>query len=122
MRAEVERRLDRPFARVQAQLEELFGKPWDEVEIHIATASDKKDRSEADVIEDLVGRAETKPPVAQQFRRKVIRWIGKPWRERDNPWDKYRDRVPPSDPAAGLRRPPPTSGEGEAWRPIRPED
>lgn len=110
LRAEVERRLSRPFQRVQEQLEELFGREWDEVEVFVATSAAKKSRSEADVIVDLVAKADDKPAVSTQMRRAVIRWIGKPWRERANPWDRHKDRIP--------RKPPPTDASGEEWRPF----
>jgi hypothetical protein len=97
-RPEVARRLGRPFADVQQQLEEMFDREWDEVVVVIETAALKSGRSHADVIVDLVERSERKPPVQSRLRRSLIRWIGKPWRERENPWDRFKDRVPPPPP------------------------
>ena len=34
----------------------------------------------------------------------LIRWIGKPWRERENPWDRFKDRVPPAPPRTDTHR------------------
>lgn len=111
MRQEVERRLDRPFARVQEQLEELFGREWEDIEVSIATSAMKKDRPEADIICELITeKVEVRTPVATSVRRAVVRWIGKPWRERENPWDKYKDRVPP------------TKAPAEEWKPFRPDE
>ena len=120
LRAEVERRLRRPFATVQDQLCELFGRDWDDVETFVATSATKKERSEADVICDLVAKAEEKTPATTVVRRAVVRFIGKPWRERENPWDKYKGRVPTG---AGVPAdPPPTAGEGLPWVPPRPDE
>jgi hypothetical protein len=110
-RLAVEKRLDRPFSRVQEQLCAMFGRDWDDVESFISTSALKRSRDAVDVIEGLVAKAEDKPPVQQVVRRAVVKWIGKPWRERENPWDKYKGQVP--------GRPPPTSGEGEAWEPWK---
>lgn len=111
---EVERRLGRPFSRVQDQLVDLFRRDWEDIEVSIATSAEKKGRSEADVICDLVAKAEERPQPSQRVRRAVISWIGKPWRERPNPWDRYKHRIPP--------RPPPTDTPGEEWRPTKPEE
>jgi hypothetical protein len=108
--AAVEARLGRPFARVREQLEALFDREWEEVETFIATSAHKKGRSELDVVVDLIRKAEEKPPVVTQARRAVIRWIGKPWRERENPWERHKDRIPP--------KPPATDEPGEEWRPF----
>lgn len=98
LRLEVESRLGRPFEQVQDQLCELFGRDWEECEIFISTSADKKSRTEVDVIVDLIAKAEAKPSSRDQIRRKVVRWVGKPWRERSNPWDRFKDRVPPAQP------------------------
>jgi hypothetical protein len=117
-RAEVEARTDRPFARVQEQLGDMFELEWEQIEIAIATSASKGDRSEADVVVDLIGKADARDarPVTEKARRAVIRWIGKPWRERENPWGRYEGRV------RELRDTPPTSGEGEPWEPLRPDE
>ena len=113
LRAEVSRRLDRPFEQVQRQLEELFDQEWSEVRVVVSTAADRGDRSEADVICDLVRRSEHKPSVHERVRREVIRWIGKPWRERTDPWDKHKHRVPGRPPPTDLDR-----DDLEEWTPM----
>ncbi|HYZ93948.1 MAG TPA: hypothetical protein VFA34_16370 [Actinomycetota bacterium] len=116
-RLEVEQRLGRPFDQVREQLLELFDNEWDEIETVIETASAKRDQSRADVIVELVGKAQTKPAVPSRIRRSLIRWIGKPWRERENPWDRFKDRVPPP--------PPRTSGKPDdldEWTPLKPDE
>lgn len=117
LQVEVTQRLGRPWPGVQQQLEHLFGREWDECEIFITTSASKKGRSEADVIVELIAKAETKPPVVQQARRKVIRWIGKPWREREDPWNRFKDRVPP----AGRPRKA-TPDDLEEWTPLKPDN
>lgn len=117
LREEVEARLDRPFARVREELEELFDRDWDEVEVFIATSAHKKDRSEADVIVELVERVHETPPVSRRMRNRVIRWIGKPWRERENPWEKYKHRIP-EPPSTDLEE---RSDDLDEWA-WRPED
>lgn len=118
--AEVEQRLDRPWDQVRSQLEALFGQPWDECEVFIATSATKKDRSEADVIVDLIReKADIKTPPATVVRRKVIQWIGKPWREREDPWNRFRDRVPPSNPARRVTAEPDDLDE---WKPYKPKE
>ncbi len=117
LRTEVERRLERRFEDVQEQLTELFDLEWDEVETVILTSAERSDRSEADVIVDLVDRAEATPPVQQRVRRAVIRWIGKPWRERENPWDRYKHKIP-EPPSTDPDR----SEDLDEWTPYRPEE
>ena len=116
-RSEVERRLDRDFARVQKQLCEMFSMDWDEVEVLIETAATKSDRSRADVIVDLVGRSEVSPTVQSRMKRATIRWIGKPWRERENPWDRFKDRLPDKPPSTKI-----DEGGFEEWTPLKPEE
>lgn len=90
---------------------------WDEVEVVIETSAAKADRSRADVIVDLVRRTERKPAVQTRMRRAVIRWIGKPWRERENPWERFKDRVPPPPPRTDA----PTDDLDE-WTPLKPDE
>jgi hypothetical protein len=116
-RLEVEQRLGRPFDEVRDQLLELFGNEWDEIEIVIETASAKRDQSRADVIVDLVGKAESKPAVPSRIRRSLIRWIGKPWRERENPWERFKDRVPPVPPRTHNK-----PDDLDEWTPLKPDD
>lgn len=106
----VEERLGRPFEKVVDQLEKLFGKDWEEIDISISTRAEKHGIPEVDVVEQLMAKAEDKPSVSQVVRRRVVRWIGKPWRERENPWDKYKDRIP--------KTPPRTDEPGEEWKPF----
>jgi hypothetical protein len=125
-RAEVEARTDRSFERVQEQLGDMFELEWEQIEVAIATSASKGDRSEADVVVDLIAKADAREaqPVTEKARRAVIRWIGKPWRERDDPWGKYAGRVRElrDEPGRTLGEPPPTTGEGEPWEPLRPDE
>lgn len=116
-RAEVTQRLGRPFEEVQDQLIELFDQDWDEIEVVIETSASKRGRTRADVIVDLVGKASERPAAPSRIRKTLIRWIGKPWRERPNPWDRFKDRLPPA--------PPPTAQGADdlgEWTPLRPDD
>jgi hypothetical protein len=115
--AEVERRLKRPFERVRTQLEEMFDEEWDEVAIVIETAAVKSNRTHAEVIVDLIERSERKPAAQTRFKRSVIRWIGKPWRERENPWDRFKDRVPPPPPRVDKE-----SVDLDEWTPLKPDE
>jgi hypothetical protein len=115
--AEVESRLGRPFAEVRLQLEELFDQDWDEVVVIVETSATKTGRTWSEVIVDLVGRSERKPPPKARLKRSLVRWIGKPWRERDNPWDRFKDKVPP---APGREEP--ETGDLDEWTPLRPDD
>lgn len=117
IRAEVERRLDRPFSEVQDLLVEWFGRPWDEVEVSISTSAEKRSASEADVIVHLITKAERKPPPAQAVKRRLITWIGKPWRERENPWDRFKDRIPEPPSREQL-----DADDLEEWTPLKPEE
>lgn len=114
---EASRRLDRPFERIQEDLEELLDLPWEEVEVVIETSADKGDRSRADVVVDLVGRATVKPTFSARMRRSVVRWIGKPWRERTNPWEKHKHRLPDRPPPTE-----PTQGDLDEWSPLKEEE
>lgn len=117
MREEVEARLGRPFESVQDQLTEHFGRDWDDVIVVVETAAMKSDRSQADVIVELVERFERRPDTQTRIKRSVVRWIGKPWRERENPWDRFKDRLPSA--------PPPTkqdTSDLEEWTPLRPDE
>ena len=115
--AEVERRLGRPFAEVQSQLEELFDRDWDEIAIVVETSSMKSGRTRADVIVDLVERSERKPSPQSRVKRSLIRWIGKPWRERENPWDRFKDRVPPPPPRTDKE-----ASDLDEWTPLQPDE
>jgi hypothetical protein len=114
--AEVERHLGRSFDEVRAQLEEMFDREWDEIAVVIETSSMKSERSFSEVIVDLVVRSERKPPVQSRVRRSVIRWIGKPWRDRANPWDRFKDRVPPPPPKVDTE-----ASDLDEWTPLRPD-
>ena len=117
MRDEVELRLGRSFESVQRELTEHFGRDWDDVIVVIETSAMKSDRSQADVIVDLVERFERKPGAQTRIKRSVVRWIGKPWRERENPWDRFKDRLPP---------PPPRTDQSvddlDEWTPLKPDE
>lgn len=115
--AEVEQRLSRPFETVRAQLEEMFDEEWDEVVVVVATSAEKSHRSYADVIVDLVERSERKPAPQTRVRRSLIRWIGKPWRERENPWDRFKHRVPPPPPKVDEE-----SKDLDEWTPLKPDE
>jgi hypothetical protein len=116
--AEIERRLGRPFSEIQAQLEEMFDQEWDDVVVVIETSSLKTQRSFPDVVVDLIERSERKVPVQSKVKRGVIRWIGKPWRERENPWERFKDKVPPVPPPA---RNDPNAPDLDEWTPIQPD-
>lgn len=116
LRDEVERRLDRSFARVQQELVELLDLEWEDIEVVVNTSADRHDRSEADVIVELIARAEQPPPVHSRIRKSVIRWIGKPWRERENPWERHKHRIP--EPPSTEEQP----KDLEEWTPYRPEE
>jgi hypothetical protein len=117
VRDEVEARLGRSFESVQKQLTDHFGRDWDDVIVVIETASMKRERSQADVIVELVEKFEQRPSAQTRIKRSVVRWIGKPWRERENPWDRFKDRLP--DPPT--RRNEPVSDLDE-WTPLRPDE
>ena len=122
LQQEVSRRLGRPWPEVRIALEKLFGRSWDECEIFISTSASKKDRSEADVIVELIGKAEEKPPARDVVKRKVVRWIGKPWRERQDPWDRFKDRVPSVEEVRKRRKRPEDLEEWTPFHPGKPED
>ncbi len=117
-RRAIEERVGRPFEKVQEQLEELFGREWDEVLVVLETAATKRGQSHAEVIAGLLERSERKPSAQQRVKRSVIRWIGKPWRERENPWDRFKGRVPPAPPRTDQRGP----EDLDEWTPLRPDE
>ena len=116
-RRTIEERVGRPFDKVQEQLCDLFDRDWDEVLVVLETAATKRGQSHAEVIAGLLERSERKPSAQQRVKRSVIRWIGKPWRERENPWDRFKGRVPPPPP-----RTKPEPGDLDEWTPLRPDD
>lgn len=116
-RAEVEQRLGQSFDEIQDQLIELFDQEWDEIEVVIATASEKREQSYADVIVDLVGKAQERPAVPSRIQRSLIRWIGKPWRERENPWDRFKGRVPPPPLRTDTK-----AEDLDEWTPLKPDE
>jgi hypothetical protein len=116
-RRAVEERVGRPFDKVQEQLCELFGRDWDDVLVVLETAATKRDQSHADVIAGLLERAEQKPSVQTRVKRSVIRWIGKPWRERENPWDRFKGRVPPPPPRTDT-----PASDLDEWTPLKPDE
>lgn len=117
-RRSVEERVGRPFETVQQQLTELFGRDWDEVLVVLETAATKRDQSHADVIAGLLERADQKPSAQTRVKRGLIRWIGKPWRERENPWDRFKGRVPPTPPRTDRQGP----EDLDEWTPLRPDE
>jgi hypothetical protein len=102
---------------VRAKLEALFDRDWDDVAVIIETAAAKSDRTHDEVISDLLSRAERKPGAQTRVKRSVIRWIGKPWRERENPWDRFKDRLPQAPPRTDQ-----SADDLEEWTPLRPDD
>lgn len=116
-RRAVEERVGRPFDKVQEQLEDLFDREWDDVLVVLETAATKRGQSHAEVIAGLLEKAERKPTPQQRVKRSVIRWIGKPWRERENPWDRFKGRVPPPPPRTD--QPP---SDLDEWTPLRPDE
>ena len=115
--SDVAARLGRPFEQIRTQLEDMFDEEWDEVAVVIATSAEKSGRSYAEVIVDLVQRSERKQSPQARLKRGVVRWIGKPWRERENPWDRFKDRVPPPPPPTDTTR-----ADLEEWTPLKPDD
>jgi len=114
---EVELRLGRPFESVRKQLTDHFGREWDDVVVVIETAAMKSERSQADVIVDLIEKFDRKPDTQTRIKRSVVRWIGKPWRERANPWDRFKDRLPSPPPRTDAK-----PGDLDEWTPLRPDD
>lgn len=115
--SDVAQRLGRPFDQIRSQLEDFFEMEWDEVLVVVDTSATKRNVNRADVICDLIRRAERKTPAQTRIKRSMIRWIGKPWRERENPWDRFKDRVPPVKPP-----PDPKSSDLDEWTPLKPDD
>jgi hypothetical protein len=113
---EVSQRLGRPFEKVREQLEDFFDREWDDVAVVIETSSTKTGRSFADVIVDLIERSERKPSTQTKIKRSLVRWIGKPWRERENPWDRFKEKLPPDPP-----KPKETTDDLDEWTPLRPD-
>ncbi|MEX0873352.1 MAG: hypothetical protein WD646_13530 [Actinomycetota bacterium] len=102
---------------VKAKLEELFDCEWDDVLVVIETAATKSGRTHAEVIAGLLERTEHKPTPGTKIKRGLIRWIGKPWRERENPWDRFKDRVPPPPPRTDT-----PAEDLEEWTPLKPDE
>jgi hypothetical protein len=102
---------------VRAKLEELFDLEWDDVLVVIETSATKTGQSHEEVIAGLIERAERKPPPQTKIKRSLIRWIGKPWRERENPWDRFKDKVPPVPPRTDR-----AADDLDEWTPLRPEE
>jgi hypothetical protein len=117
-RRAVAARVGRPFEKIQEQLIDLFGQDWDEILIVLETAATKRGQSHADVIAGLLERADRKPSTQTRVKRGVIRWIGKPWRERENPWDRFKGRVPPPPPKVDRSGP----EDLDEWTPLRPDE
>lgn len=111
LQQEVSAKLKRPWLEIQAVLEDLFGREWEECAVFITTSAEKSSRTEAEVISDLVARAEHKTPLGKIVRRKVVNWIGKPWRERSDPWDRFKSRVPSVEQVQKRR----TDADTEMW-------
>jgi hypothetical protein len=106
-----------PDDSTQAKLEELFDLGWDEVLVIIETSASKTGRTHDEVIADLLQRSEQKVPVQDKVKRGVIRWIGKPWRERENPWDRFKGRVPPAPPKPNTK----DATDLDEWTPLKPD-
>ena len=114
---EVERRLGRPFDAIREHLEEHFGRDWDEIAVVIETRAMKAELSHADVVVELVERFDRKPATQQRVKRSLIRWIGKPWRERENPWERFKHKVPPTPPRTDTK-----AEDLEEWTPLKPDE
>jgi len=115
--AEIEAKVGRPFDEIQSKLEDLFDNEWDEVVVLIETSATKSGRTHAEVISDLLGKTERKPSPQKKIKRGLIRWIGKPWRERENPWDRFKHRVPPPPPRTDQK-----AEDLEEWTPLKPDE
>jgi hypothetical protein len=102
---------------VRAKLEALFDRDWDDVVVIIETAAEKSDRTHDQVVDDLLARADRKPAPSERLKRSVVRWIGKPWRERENPWDRFKDRLPEPPTRTDA-----TSDDLDEWTPLRPDE
>jgi hypothetical protein len=117
-RRAVEEGVGRPFDNVQQQLIDLFGQEWDEILVVLETAATKRGQTHAEVIAGLLERSERKPSAQTRVKRGIVRWIGKPWRERDNPWDRFKGKVPPAPPRIEKAGP----DDLDEWTPLRPDD
>jgi hypothetical protein len=102
----------------RAKLEALFDQDWDEVLVILQTSASKTGRSIEEVVIGLTERAQRKVPVQSKVKRGVIRWIGKPWRERENPWEKFKGMVPPPPPARNDQE----AADLDEWTPLRPDE
>ncbi|MEX2393430.1 MAG: hypothetical protein WD826_03010 [Actinomycetota bacterium] len=102
---------------VKAKLEELFDQEWDEVLVIIETSATKTGQTHDEVIAGLLDRAERKAKPQERVKRSLIRWIGKPWRERENPWDRFKDRVPPPPPRTESKQ-----DDLDEWTPLKPDE
>jgi hypothetical protein len=107
-----------PDDTTRAKLEDLFDQEWDEVLVIIETSASKTGRTHEEVIAELLARTEQKVTVQSKVKRGVIRWIGKPWRERENPWEKLKGKVPPPPPARNN----PEAADLDEWTPLRPDE
>jgi hypothetical protein len=106
-----------PDEATRAKLEELFDAEWDDVLVIIETSATKTGRTHDEVIAGLLERAEQKATPQVRIKRSLIRWIGKPWRERENPWDRFKDRVPPPPPRTEQKL-----DDLDEWTPLRPDE
>ena len=102
---------------VRAKLTELFDQDWDDVLAIIETSATKTGRTHEEVIADLLRRTERKPAPQQRIKRSLIRWVGKPWRERENPWDRFKGRVPPPPPKIDRE-----AADLDEWTPLKPDE
>ena len=115
--AEIESKVGRPFDEIQSKLEDLFDNEWDEVVVFIETSATKSGRTHAEVIADLLDKTEQKPTPQTKIKRGLIRWIGKPWRERENPWERFKHKVPPAPPRTDQK-----AEDLEEWTPLKPDE
>ena len=83
----------------------------------IETSAMKSGRSHAEVVADLLERSERKPSAQTRVTRSLVRWIGKPWRERENPWDRFKGRVPPPPPRVKRE-----ADDLDEWTPLKPDE
>jgi hypothetical protein len=116
-RTEIEAKVGRPFDEIQAKLEELFDNEWEEVVVFIETSASKSGRTHSEVIVALLEKTERKPSPQTKIKRGLIKWIGKPWRERENPWERFKHKVPPTPPRTDTK-----AEDLEEWTPLRPDD
>ena len=117
-RRAIEAAVGRPFEKVQEQLTELFGQEWDDVLVVLETAATKRGQTHAEVIAGLLEKFQRKPSPQERVKRRVIRWIGKPWRERENPWERFKGKVPPAPPRTDRTGP----DDLDEWTPLRSDE